>query len=76
MFISKSPKVGEKVRLTKNIEVFIGTVYAGSEFVIESFTSRGPNLKGDDGETLIECAFLGPYLEIWRGEWTPYLQRI
>jgi len=73
MFVSSTPKVGDKVRLTRNIEVIKGMFYKGTEFRITSFGSRGPNLYSeDDQEQLIECAFITPYLEIWRGEWVPY----
>jgi len=75
MFVSSNPRVGDKVRLTRDVEVVVGTFYKDSEFTINSFGSRGPNLVDEDGEDLLECAFITPYLQIWRGEWVPYEKR-
>lgn len=76
MFVTSTPKVGDRVRLTRNVEIMIGTFYKDTEFTIKNLGSRGPDLYSEeDQEWLIECAFLTPHLEIWRGEWVPYERR-
>lgn len=75
MFIPRQIlKQGDKVRLTRNVEVVSGTYTAGHEFTVESIGYRGPNLNDRDGNMLIETGFITPFLEVWKGEWVPVMR--
>lgn len=59
-------KVGSKVRLTEDIEMFFGKVYkAGEIFTVYGSSYRGWDLVNDKGEKIDETQFVSNKYELY-----------
>ncbi len=53
-FIPANPQIGDRVRLTQDVQVLSGTYTKGHEFVITSHGSRGYTMEGEGGRGLYD----------------------
>lgn len=76
MFIpNQAARVGDRVRITRSVNVLAGTFTTGSEFTVTRIGVRGLDLVDENGERLLETGFLTDSMEVWRGEWVPIMKR-
>lgn len=61
---SKTPRVGDRIRITRNIEMFHGTFTAGHEFVIIGDGWRGFDIRDDEGREIHECGMIQDCFEL------------
>lgn len=52
-------EIGDRVTLTKDIEVLAGTMKAGTIVTVIGKSQRGYDFKDDEGHRVIECGFDG-----------------
>lgn len=52
--VKNACKVGDRVRLTRDVDVIMGTFTKGHEFTVTFIGERGPDLIDDDGNSLTE----------------------
>ena len=60
----KKIKIGSRVRLLKDVEMFNCTYTKGHEFNVISSSYRGWDLKDDDGNEMVECLFIHDKLKL------------
>lgn len=60
----KRIKIGSKIRLTEDIEMFNCTYTKGHEFNVVGETQRGFDLEDKDGNRMEECLFIHDKLEL------------
>ncbi len=61
-------KIGSRVRLTEDVEMFDLTYKKGHEFTVYGSSYRGWDLKDDFGNVMNECLFIHNRLELIWGE--------
>lgn len=64
-FIRHGFKIGERVRLKKDMELGIGTYTKGHEFKVVSWHERGYDLVDDDGNEIQEVGIVGGSMNEW-----------
>lgn len=57
-------KIGSRVRLTEDVEMFTVTYTKGYEFTVYGSSYRGWDLIDDDGNKIVECLFIHDKLEL------------
>lgn len=60
MYIPNSIRVGDRVRLTQNVEVLSGIFTKGHELVVTGVSYRGYDMIDDEGNKLLECGVVNP----------------
>ncbi len=60
----KQIKIGSRVRLLEDVEMFNCTYTKGHEFNVIGSSYRGWDLKDDDGNEIGECLFIHDKLEL------------
>lgn len=60
----KMVRVGDRIRITRPIEMFQGTYTTGHEFVIIGSGERGFNIRDDEGREIRECAMIQDCFEL------------
>lgn len=60
----KQIKVGSRIRLKEDVEMFNYTYTKGHEFNVVSESRRGFDLEDDDGNKIGECLFIHDKLEL------------
>lgn len=60
----KQIKVGSRIRLKEDVEMFNCTYTKGHEFNVVSESYRGFDLEDDDGNKMGECLFIHDKLEL------------
>jgi len=60
----KQIKIGSRVRVTEDIEMFNCTYTKGHEFKVYGSSYRGWDLIDDDGNKMDECLFIHDKLEL------------
>lgn len=57
-------KIGSRVKLTEDVELFACTYTKGHEFTVCGSSYRGWDLVDDDGNKMGECLFIHDKLEL------------